>query len=1000
MVRFMILLIVFSQVFLSGTGNLRGEEGEAPAVKRAPLDLSHWARIPVRKAGKSKMGSDIGRTMPLDSFARETVEIICGRANPTLQLKGAIPDDEIDLSDYALAKELFPDGKPRKFKAAELLLSWLAEPEKWDEVPFLLAEHQTLREEYLKVPFKNEDGEHLKYVSPRQVRESTGFYKYLLDQETQSRTARMQEKEPTVVDDIGASKLYEAYRLYSLISSRPQRVATRPQITYDRVLDRRWLDKSMTLLSTWDSLQTNLPALASGEVTEGSVQAVYHKLLASMQKLAVLTEEANVKLADAEELAAGIVGDVDEMAVHLENLHARSREMPESLSSPDHPNAAQIKSARQAVREGAFLGKKLVQQAQEMHLALYEEGDALRLVPALNPFALERDRPMDDDAKPWLAMNTILYGSPALLSMYPQDELLDARAALNEVLQGYRLWDQNPTPENSQALTLATSTLPEKLRTLAETIEPIRVKLPVQDMDQDALAETAYPPAGETSIEVIYNTMDPFKWAWVINLLATVCFILSSMKGTRGYFFWTGVLVLIGAAAWSVFGFYLRVNITHFAPVTNMYETVIFVPLVASLLGLWLALLPSIWSGMKVAWRMTACPYSWEATPLTGEQEAIVSRGTWNWIVWLGASLRVALMAAVFWGLTQAGYAADHRQVIPLSPGVEGSASVGDQFNDLVTWGVGICVLIAAMWILPRVVATLILSVVAIPFANRGKWLARLNTVYPRWPYAAGAAGVAFFCSLVAWYSPILSKGFDPLQPVLRDNFWLTIHVLVIVSSYAAGALAWGLGNIALCYYLFGSYRKAQDLATARPELEQFKSTFGGKGRSGSAVYDSDSEVDDAVVGKSPPQASVTLSGYVYKATQVAVLLLFTGTILGALWADKAWGRFWGWDPKEVWALISGLVYIAILHGRFAGWFGNFGLVVGTVLGASAILFSWYGVNFVLGAGLHSYGFGTGGQLQVGLFVLANWIFLGAASVRYKLETSSRVVAHAEAVAT
>jgi hypothetical protein len=119
-------------------------------------------------------------------------------------------------------------------------------------------------------------------------------------------------------------------------------------------------------------------------------------------------------------------------------------------------------------------------------------------------------------------------------------------------------------------------------------------------------------------------------------------------------------------------------------------------------------------------------------------------------------------------------------------------------------------------------------------------------------------------------------------------------------------------------------------------------------------------------------------------------LLLAAGTILGGLWADVSWGRFWGWDPKEVFALVSLLIYLAVLHGRYAGWFGNFGLAVGTILGGSAIIMSWYGVNFILGVGLHAYGFGDGGQVQVGLAVAANWAFLGLAALRYWSETQPR----------
>ena len=95
---------------------------------------------------------------------------------------------------------------------------------------------------------------------------------------------------------------------------------------------------------------------------------------------------------------------------------------------------------------------------------------------------------------------------------------------------------------------------------------------------------------------------------------------------------------------------------------------------------------------------------------------------------------------------------------------------------------------------------------------------------------------------------------------------------------------------------------------------------------------------------------------------QVGVLLIAAGTILGGVWADYSWGRFWGWDPKEVWALITLLVYLIPLHGRFAGWVNTFGLVVASVVCFLSVVMAWYGVNFVLGVGLHSYGFAEGGS--------------------------------------
>ena len=107
------------------------------------------------------------------------------------------------------------------------------------------------------------------------------------------------------------------------------------------------------------------------------------------------------------------------------------------------------------------------------------------------------------------------------------------------------------------------------------------------------------------------------------------------------------------------------------------------------------------------------------------------------------------------------------------------------------------------------------------------------------------------------------------------------------------------------------------------------------------------------------------LANFIYRAMQVGVLLVAAGTILGGVWADYSWGRFWGWDPKEVWALIVLLVYLVPLHGRFAGWVNTFTLVGSSVVCFMSVMMAWYGVNFVLGVGLHSYGFVEGGSQGV-----------------------------------
>lgn len=185
----------------------------------------------------------------------------------------------------------------------------------------------------------------------------------------------------------------------------------------------------------------------------------------------------------------------------------------------------------------------------------------------------------------------------------------------------------------------------------------------------------------------------------------------------------------------------------------------------------------------------------------------------------------------------------------------------------------------------------------------------------------------------------VLDTHIHPLEPVLRSNFWLTIHVLTITLSYAAFALSLCLGNVVLGAYLFKTEKTA---------------------------------------------AIQNLTLYMYRAIQIGVILLAAGTILGGVWADYSWGRFWGWDPKEVWALIALLLYIAVLHGRFTGWLKGFGFVATNVLAFLGVVMAWYGVNFVLGVGLHSYGFGSGGGIYVMSYLTLQLAFIGAAYLKYR----------------
>ena len=207
--------------------------------------------------------------------------------------------------------------------------------------------------------------------------------------------------------------------------------------------------------------------------------------------------------------------------------------------------------------------------------------------------------------------------------------------------------------------------------------------------------------------------------------------------------------------------------------------------------------------------------------------------------------------------------------------------------------------------------------------------------VYRGTTFLLAALPVGCVLLLLVQQLPVAVPGtIEPLRPVLRDNFWLSTHVLTETASYGAFALAMAFGHLLLLRYII-------DPVAARREN--------------------------------------VLHFWLYRTIQLGVLLITVGTILGAVWANYSWGRYWGWDPKETWALITLLCYIAAIHGRIAGWWGQFGLAVASVVCFAAVVMAWYGVNFVLGKGLHSYGRGVGGEGYVATLLVLDAVFLGVA---------------------
>jgi ABC-type transport system involved in cytochrome c biogenesis permease subunit len=364
------------------------------------------------------------------------------------------------------------------------------------------------------------------------------------------------------------------------------------------------------------------------------------------------------------------------------------------------------------------------------------------------------------------------------------------------------LAERNPNSKIQQALSEV-----EKVRKadMPEAVDQEQQAF-FQVAQNEGIDVPAYPGVSTIPLELRFNRSQPFLWAWVIMIPAVIA-VLASMILDSGFLYVIGLGTYLSSLIVQSFGFYARIAISGRAPVSNMYETVIW----------------------------------------------------------------VSFMSAIFALVLELVY---RRKVILLAGSI-----------------------------------------------------------------------VALFGLVLADQMPLaLDPSISPLVPVLRSNYWLTIHVLTIVSSYAGGGLAWVLGNIALILF---------------------------------------------ATGKGSPQLRKTLTQYTYRAIQIAVLLLAAGTFLGGWWAAVSWGRFWGWDSKEVGALIALVCYVIPLHARFIGWVKDFGLAVSAVLCFLAIMYSWYAVNFVIAAGLHSYGFGGGGYWWVFGAVLLNLEWVLVASVMHLKRTSS-----------
>jgi ABC-type transport system involved in cytochrome c biogenesis permease subunit len=187
-----------------------------------------------------------------------------------------------------------------------------------------------------------------------------------------------------------------------------------------------------------------------------------------------------------------------------------------------------------------------------------------------------------------------------------------------------------------------------------------------------------------------------------------------------------------------------------------------------------------------------------------------------------------------------------------------------------------------------------------------------LEALYRNAIGTAAAGLIGFATLIIAHHLALAGDTLEMMRAVLDSNFWLGTHVVVVATGYASTFLA---GVLAILYIVLGVFTRRLDKPTA-----------------------------DA------------LARMVYGIVCFATLFSFVGTVLGGIWADQSWGRFWGWDPKENGALIIVIWNALILHARWGGMVRQRGLMCLAVFGNIVTSWSWFGTN-MLGIGLHSYGF-------------------------------------------
>ena len=1089
------------------------EETAAAKANSAPaangrLDWSSWRLMPVY---------DGGRRQPLNTFAEILVRDTTGSNAPTVVLPDEVleklesgkplnfPSLEEFLKDVektgeppkegedpaakraerekwykevagqAVARQeetarrlrqVFPNGK-RKFGAAELLFSWIVEPELWEYVPFIADPKGAVGRDVL-AKSAEECARAGCRLAPADFDALDPDGKLRVDSYRAKARADASKAKTVKALDKFEDRL-SAYRSVTFIPT--QSTSTRPLFYLNRIL---YGDSTMGMPAFHQGTQSALTKLESAA---GDAERLIAREKRALRKSSPFNDKDYIlrrktPLAGEDKSRETLM--LARQIAMLQQLYQRypiassgilfekllvslTDALDELKAHRDETVAKELFSVayRQAVQRCVSALESVVDDLELAYLAsTAEPPKTLAILPIVRASLF---RASDRQDSPWIPLQTFLWASdPAyvrFVDMRFEDAQTDAeqgdkaddlaavvaqiakeengispfdgfveslektlenskynRDVSTAFLDAARAYRDVGAPDRAARFNDAMTRFTDGLRNIAFFTEEKRAALAEREIEDpgaraEFLAKTCYDVPRGLKAELYYYKFNAFFWNWVACLAALACFALSYarqfLRGTvrkdaafnERFFFTAGLLFLAASCAAAFLGGALRAYITGWAPVANMFETVVLLAFLIAAIAIGYALAPAWAKPYACAWRSTAFPYK-----VADPEEKKIARAM--------LAPRLLLIAGCFWlayRVWRAGQPADADVLPALARTARDAFAMKgalDSFAVLLTF-------LFVVWSVPRFIVT-VAALVIFPKTTRRELyasesgeprprkevVAQIGTeIVQRKAFITASSAVALAVAASAYFNSVeFNPNIRPLVAVLRSNFWLTIHVLAIIVSYALGAIAWVVALTSLASYIFGRYGVRVPIPGARPVQERpardaRRDRERGKGNA--AERDRDRA---PFVYEFEPEYARKTAPVIATMTRSAVLFLLAGIILGARWADFSWGRFWSWDPKEVWALVTLLIYLVVLHVNKISGGKRFVMALGANFGALAIIMTWYGLSFVMGGGgRHAYASGESNKIAV-LYILfavnIGWACLAIA--RYWFERARR----------